>query len=644
MKFKRWISILMVAVMLLCTAPTAFAADSIVDSGKCGDNLKWTLDEDGVLTVSYIQYNAVTKIATGDDGALVINKVVPEILPNITYPVEGGNIYFNPNDGEIYDCDLNVTAVNIPDEINGYPVTCIDQYAFNGCQRLVSIALPSSVTDIHEEMIGHCDNLQEITVDANNPVFTAKDGVLFTKDMSTLFAYPCSRIDTNYIIPEGVTKIGDYAFWYCSTIKNLVLPNSIKEIGESAFEHCEKLGNLKLPYGLTSIGDTAFRACESMTKIEIPGSVTSIGLQAISGCLNLTSLTIAEGVETLGANAIIYCPKLTSLHIPASVSYIEDGLCVDCPRLVKVTISADNKHYIIKEDVLFTRDMTELLRYFPYKVDKKYDVPKGVTRVGCSSFEGARNLVNITLPSSATTIEVSAFSGCKKLSTITIPFGVKIIEDSVFSECSSLRSVVIPHSVELIASGAFNYCSNLKDIYYTGTEEEWGIVIISPVYTAEVRNATKHYEYSPPSQPEVALATKQSFEANGVSTDICIYNINGYNYFKLRDIAALCDSTSKAFSVGYDSASGTISLNTSGDYTPSANDIKPSDGENKTATSSKATVLINGKKVTLISYNIDGYTYYQLRELCEVLNIGVVWNEQTQTMGFDTSKGYYQTA
>lgn len=140
--------------------------------------------------------------------------------------------------------------------------------------------------------------------------------------------------------------------------------------------------------------------------------------------------------------------------------------------------------------------------------------------------------------------------------------------------------------------------------------------------------------------PVTALVSSQKFVADGASPDIGIYNIGGFNYFKLRDIAALCAGTGKAFSVGYDTASGTITLTSGGSYTPSANDLQPGSGENKTSTASQATVLIDGKEVTLTSYNIDGYTYYQLRELCKALDIGVTWDETTATMGIDTTRDY----
>lgn len=202
-----------------------------------------------------------------------------------------------------------------------------------------------------------------------------------------------------------------------------------------------------------------------------------------------------------------------------------------------------------------------------------------------------------------------------------------------------------------VTTGGKTY--DLGTEHYGDKEKEWLGTVTDTVdvcssgygsaYVAIYPGSTKVYtdiDEAVRNAPVTALVTTQKFEADGVKCNLGIYNINNYNYFKLRDIAALCMGTDKEFSVGYDSASGTITLTTGGSYKLTANDLKPGNGENKTTTASQATIIIDGKKVALTAYNIDGYTYYQLRELCKALDIGVTWDAATSTMGIDTTKGY----
>ena len=139
-------------------------------------------------------------------------------------------------------------------------------------------------------------------------------------------------------------------------------------------------------------------------------------------------------------------------------------------------------------------------------------------------------------------------------------------------------------------------------------------------------------------QAKIATVSALSFEADGVPTKIQAYNIDDYTFFKLRDIAALCDATAKEFSVSY--ADGVTTLTTGGDYTVGASDLQTGDSAPQTALTSVTKVIVNGKEVALTSYNIGGYNYYKLRDLCKALDIAVVWKADSATNGIDTTKGY----
>ena len=161
--------------------------------------------------------------------------------------------------------------------------------AFSGCWPLQSITIPESVTSIGDRAFSGCELLQSITIPKNvvtmngnpfanwhgtlineSPAFVVEENVLFNKDRSTLIAF-CSQV-ANYIVPDGVTSIGDWAFWGCSSLRSITIPDSVTSIGYRAFRGCSSLQSITIPDGVTSIGNWAFNGCKSLqneTKQEI---------------------------------------------------------------------------------------------------------------------------------------------------------------------------------------------------------------------------------------------------------------------------------------------------------------------------------------------------------------------------------------
>jgi hypothetical protein len=142
--------------------------------------------------------------------------------------------------------------------------------AFYGTQ-LMGVTIPDRVTDIGEGVFDSCSSLTAITVDARNPAFSSVDGVLFSKDMTTLIAYPGGKKSSSYTIPDSVTSIGDWAFAN-TPLTSITLPNSVTSIGFGAFQYTP-LTSITFPDSLTSIGDDAF--CETqLTSVTIPHAAT----------------------------------------------------------------------------------------------------------------------------------------------------------------------------------------------------------------------------------------------------------------------------------------------------------------------------------------------------------------------------------
>ncbi|MBE7031118.1 MAG: hypothetical protein E7409_06810 [Ruminococcaceae bacterium] len=140
--------------------------------------------------------------------------------------------------------------------------------------------------------------------------------------------------------------------------------------------------------------------------------------------------------------------------------------------------------------------------------------------------------------------------------------------------------------------------------------------------------------------PQQANYTGAKILVNGKQVAPEVYNINDNNYFKLRDLAKLVSGSGKQFEVTYDNARNAINLMSGKAYTTVGGELAAGDGSGKTATPNASPVFKNGASLALAAYTIDGYNYFKLRDICRAFDIGVTWDEATQTVGIDTSIGY----
>ena len=131
------------------------------------------------------------------------------------------------------------------------------------------------------------------------------------------------------------------------------------------------------------------------------------------------------------------------------------------------------------------------------------------------------------------------------------------------------------------------------------------------------------------------VATSQNLTVNGEAKDTEVYNIDGYNYFQLRDIAALLNGTNSQFSVGYDEATRTVSVTTGEAYAPTGDELATGTDKSGTAVKSSQTVMIDGEVADLAAYNLGGNNFFQLRELGKALKFYVHYDADTRTMLVD---------
>ena len=444
------------------TPPTGEA----LKSGKCGDNITWSIQDDHVLYI--------TGTGAMDNGG-------SGILKSPWYAYKGNPLY-----------DYTKAVIS-----NG--VTSIGDYAFWGL-GLEDVSIPTSVTRIGNYALAGV-KFSSLTLSAH--VKEIGEG-----------AFSGSSIVSLNLGNTNITEIPAEMVKECSDLISITLPEGITEINRSAFEECTSLTKLKIPEGVTYFGRNAFRNCTKLASINIPGSVNDIAYEGLdeklqgvfTGCKSLKTagpgsqyninLGWGEG-DALPRYAFCRADGLESVVLPDGMTGVEhkdtmNGAFESCVNLTSVSLP-DSFTYWNSDIFVNCESLTDV--NVPYGVEKMY-----------RSFEGCKALKKITIPSTVKTLDYT-FRGCESLTDITIPEGVTAI-DYTFQNCSLLKNVTIPNTVTSMQC-TFTNCSDLtkltipasvKELSYQGYvyNEESGTFYGTPMDSVGPvgSNAALQYEWT----------------------------------------------------------------------------------------------------------------------------------------------------
>lgn len=367
---KRLISILAAAVcaFTLCPMPIARA---VSDSGTCGENLTWTL-EDGVLTVS-----GTGSMLPGTNWQSMQSEITEVVIE------EGAE---NISREAFSNCN-RITSVSLPQSL-----TAIDSFCFRACTALQTINIPESVINIGTGCFTGCIKLTSAVL---------PDGL----EQIPYSLFQNCRALSDVKLPAGCTRIGQSSFSGCTALKSITLPDTLYALDSASFSF-SGLESVSLPEAVTVIPDSCFYMCQSLRSVKLSARLKSLGLQCFAGCTAL---------------------EPDGLQIPDSVTEVSEFFANGCTKW----LNGQGDYVIVGAGILYCYQGKDNAAQIPEGVTcttrLAFSNCTGLFYVFCNpemqelkngTFDNCRELEKILIPPSVTVIEPYFAVGCDNLTTI----------------------------------------------------------------------------------------------------------------------------------------------------------------------------------------------------------------------------------
>ena len=285
-------------------------------------------------------------------------------------------------------------------------------------------------------------------------------------------------------LKNGITRIGNNAFYFCGNLTNVTIPDSVTEIGSSAFYDCYGLEQVDFGNGVTSIGELAFSGT-GLRRVVLPDNVTSIGENAFI-MSNPEHVVISGGMTSISECAFGYCAGLKSVTIPDSVTNIDMGAFYECTALKDVFFKGSETEW----NALTIGEYNDPLldANIHYNVaDWGYCGAEGdgtnliwtLTNDGTLTVSGEGSMVDykVSIPENGSSLSpvssTSPWCGDSRIKKIVLSPGVTTVGKLAFLHCSALTELELPASLTHMDTSSFFYCYALKNVFFAGSEAQW---------------------------------------------------------------------------------------------------------------------------------------------------------------------------
>lgn len=563
-----------------------FRSEDSAISGKCGDNLSWSLSKDGVLTVS--GNGNMTDFASADDApwAKYAKKTDGVVITSVKLNsgvTSVGSYAFS-------EC-RQLNTVSFPSSL-----TSIGLCAFEDCSSLGAVSVPGTVQKIGEAAFYGCSSLESVTVgNGVSSIGNSAFSLTAIKELSLPISvteigektfYYCESLTS--VSAKGVSVIGAKAFADCRNLKNAVFGDALTEIGISAFEACRALNSFNFGSLLYSIGERAFYECASLSEVVLPGGLIELGDFSFSGCTGLRTVKLGDGIVTVSVGAFEGCSNLSSVIFGGSIEKIEERAFTNCPNLRALTIPVSVRHiadnsvgyYYFEAPesnvsgayTKYTGFTPEIISYYPSVAEKYAEtnnftftslglVPSdgGIltdsarwtinTSTGILTVSGTGAvpdyllfedtpwaifqdyIISAVYASGITNVGSASFSGCALLTSVTLASTVEEIGDEAFFE-TGIVSISLPKGLKTINDSAFSSCSELSNVSLPDTVNSIGqFVFRGPNKLTSI--------YIPESVGFIGSFSIGYDEENKPIKDFCIKGVKdsiAYNYAEINNI------------------------------------------------------------------------------------------------------------
>jgi len=390
--------------------------------------------------------------------------------------------------------DYSYNSISIPSALKTVKITkteIIQENAFKGCANIIDFYFTSNTKQIKNSVFSGCSSLENVYYAGNISDWCNIAFNNFESNPMNFATHCYMKNNDSYkeiidiIIPENVTKLGNYQFSGFSEVTNVEIHNNVINIGINVFMNCNSIVNISIPFigdsisgeytnfgylfnsdsnenkyipsdlisvtitDGTIIPENSFASCEYIENIIIEGNITTIASSAFSNCVSLKQIEIPDSVQEIENNAFYNCSNLTNIKIPDNVIVLGENVLFGCNSLETITI--------------------------PFAGETKN--PSSDSNVHFSYIFGGDGIPlnnNVLIPESlkeviitkSTTIAPWSFYNCYELTKIVVPNDLKNIADNAFAECRSLENITLPNGVTSIGNWAFAYCDKLQKLSF----------------------------------------------------------------------------------------------------------------------------------------------------------------------------------